>query len=120
MLRQLSFTSKPTSSERSAASDHMKADCLPIHWDTCSGKREGGKEGGREGGREGGGKGRGKFKKGREGQTILSLQKQNCSFNKDLCHVSCTCKTVSILSSHVVHNHNISLSCGPQHSPKWL
>ena len=30
----------------------MKADRLPIHWDTCSGKREGGKEGGREGGRE--------------------------------------------------------------------
>ena len=42
-----------------------------------------------------------------------TLQKENCSFNKDLCHVSCTCTTVSMLPSHVVHNHNISLSCGP-------
>ena len=41
-----------------------------------------------------------------------TLQKQNCSFNKDLCHVSCTCVTLSILHSQVLHNHNISLSCG--------
>ena len=41
-----------------------------------------------------------------------TLQKQNCSFNKDLCHVSCTCVTMSILYSHVLHNHNISLSYG--------
>ena len=41
-----------------------------------------------------------------------SLQKQNCSFNKDPCHVGCTCVTLSILHSQVLHNHNISLSCG--------
>ena len=52
--------------------------------------------------------------------TGYTLQKENCSFNKDLCHVSCTCTTVSMLPSHVVHNHNISLSCGPRHTPKWL
>ena len=46
----------------------------------------------------------------------VALQKENCSFNKYLCHVSCTCTAVSMLPSHVVHNHNISLSCGPQHS----
>ena len=44
---------------------------------------------------------------------ILHCKKENCSFNIDLCHVSCTCTTVSMLPSHVVHNHNISLSCGP-------
>ena len=45
---------------------------------------------------------------------LATLQKDNCGFNKDLCHVSCTCTAVSMLPSYVVH---ISLSCGPQHSP---
>jgi len=30
--------------------------------------------------------------------------------------VSCTGVTMSILAFHLLHNHNISLSCGPQHS----
>ena len=41
-----------------------------------------------------------------------------CSFNKDLCRVSCTCVTMSIHHSQVLHNHNIFLVMWPQYSPK--
>ena len=47
-------------------------------------------------------------------------QKKKWSFNNDLCYVSCTCITMSILHSHVLHNHNTLLSCGPHHSRKLL
>ena len=47
-------------------------------------------------------------------------QKQNCSYNRDIFNVSCTCVTMSILHCYVLHNHNTSVSCCPQYSLKQL
>ena len=33
-------------------------------------------------------------------------------FNKELCYVTCTSVPLSILHYHLLHNHNLSLSCG--------
>ena len=44
--------------------------------------------------------------------SLHSLQKENCSFIKDLCHMSFTSVFLSTLPSHALHNHNLFLLCG--------
>ena len=39
---------------------------------------------------------------------------------EDLCYVSCKSVPLSILPFHVLHNHNIALSCDPQHSTIYM
>ena len=53
-----------------------------------------------------------------EGGESHAQQKQNCSFNKDFWHVSCTCVTLSILHSHVLHTITTFLVMSATVQPK--
>ena len=48
----------------------------------------------------------------------MDIYQQNFCFNKDLCYVSCTPVPLSILSSHLLHNHNLSFTAHPKTAVK--